>query len=551
LAKVEDHVLMMPYGDRSGVVVEPWLMDQWFVDARALAGPAIGAVEAARVRFVPEQWAKTFYDWMRNIQPWCISRQIWWGHQIPAWYAPDGAIFVEETEEAASAAATRHYGHPVALRRDPDVLDTWFSSALWPFSTLGWPQRTPELARRYPTDVLVTGFDIIFFWVARMLMMGLHFMRDVPFRTVYVHALVRDEKGQKMSKSKGNVIDPLRLMDTYGADALRFTLTALAVQGRDVKLAEGRVAGYRNFCTKLWNAARFCRMNGAAPASDFDPTSCRLTVNRWVLGKTVQLTERATTALDGYRFNEYAEALYHFTWGTFCDWYLEFAKPVLLAGNASAQAETRAAAGWVLDQILHLLHPVVPFITEELYQQMAERRGMLIERPWPRLDQALVDATAEAEMDWVVRLISLVRAVRAEMNVPAAARVPLLLKDADPVAGERLARHHDLIVTLARLSSAAVVGDRVPVGAVQDIIDGATVLLPIADVVDVGAERARLDKEVSRLDSEISRVEKKLANQLFLCKAPPEVVETERERRIEALAARARLNDALRRLPTL
>jgi len=552
LEKIDEHVLMMPYGDRSGVVVEPWLMDQWFVDAKTLAEPAIRAVEDGRVRFVPEQWTKTYYEWMRNIQPWCVSRQIWWGHQIPAWYGPDGTIFVEHTEDEARAAAARHYGHPPELRRDPDVLDTWFSSALWPFSTLGWPERTPELARFYPTDVLVTGFDIIFFWVARMMMAGLHFMGDVPFRTVYVHALVRDEKGQKMSKSKGNVIDPLKLIDSYGADALRLTLTALAVQGRDVRLAEPRVEGYRNFCTKLWNAARFCQMNGAVPVADFDPAGCRQTVNRWLVGKVAQAAAQASAALDGYRFNDYAETLYHFTWGTFCDWYLEFAKPMLQGGSVEAQAETRACTAWALDTVVHLLHPVIPFVTEELFQQTGDRGGdLLISRPWPTPDAALIDPAAEAEMDWVVRLITLVRAVRAEMNVPPGARIPLLLRDVDDAAKERLARHRELIVTLARLSSADVHEGPPPAGAVQDAVEGATVLLPIAGIIDVAAERARLGKEIARLDGEVARVDKKLANESFVAKARPEVVETERERRSEAQAARARLDEALRRLAAL
>ena len=552
LEKIDDHTLMMPYGDRSGVVVEPWLMDQWFVDAKTLAEPAIRAVEDGRVRFVPEQWTKTYYEWMRNIQPWCVSRQIWWGHQIPAWYGPDDAIFVEHTEEEARAAAVRHYGHPAELRRDPDVLDTWFSSALWPFSTLGWPDRTPELARFYPTDVLVTGFDIIFFWVARMMMAGLHFMGDVPFRTVYVHALVRDEKGQKMSKSKGNVIDPLKLIGSYGADALRLTLTALAVQGRDVRLSESRVEGYRNFCTKLWNAARFCQMNGAAPAAGFDPASCKETVNRWLVGKVATAATQASAALDGYRFNDYAETLYHFTWGTFCDWYLEFAKPMLQGGSSDVQAETRACAAWALDTIVHLLHPVIPFITEELFQQTGERDGQqLITRPWPQPDPSLIDPAADAEMDWVVRLITLVRAVRVEMNVPPGARVPLLLKDADETAQERLGRHRELIVSLARLASADLLDGPVPKGTVQDAIEGATVLLPIAEIIDVAAERARLGKEITRLEGEVARVDKKLANASFIAKAPSAVVETERERRSEALAARTRLDEALKRLSAL
>ncbi len=562
LAAIEDHTLMMPYGDRSGVVVEPWLMDQWFVDAATLAQPAIQAVEDGRVRFVPEQWAKTYFEWMRNIQPWCVSRQIWWGHQIPAWYGPDGAIFVEETEAEAQAAAERHYGHVAELRRDADVLDTWFSSALWPFSTLGWPEQTPELARYYPTDVLVTGFDIIFFWVARMMMMGLHFRGDVPFRTVYVHALVRDEKGQKMSKSKGNVIDPLQLIDKYGADALRFTLTALAVQGRDVKLSEARVAGYRNFATKLWNAARFCQMNGALPVAGFDPGTCQEPVNRWLVLRTQEAAHRANQALEHFHFNLYAETLYHFTWGTFCDWYLEFAKPMLTGGDAAQQAETRAVAGWALDRILALLHPAMPFVTEELYQALADRDGrLLIDGPWPvttTSDEVEFPPQAdsdwvqqEADIEWVARLITQVRAVRVELGVPPGARVPLLLKDADDAALARLAGYHGLITTLARLSSAEPLVGSIPAGAVEDAMEGATLVLPIADVIDIAAERSRLGKEIGKLDAEIERTQRKLSNPNFRAKAAPEVVEAEEERWRQWGRARRRLEQALRRLAAL
>jgi valyl-tRNA synthetase len=552
LDKVENHLLTLPYGDRSGVVVEPWLTDQWFVDAAKLAGPAIEAVEQGRVRFVPEHWTRTYFEWMRNIQPWCVSRQIWWGHQIPAWYGPDGAAFVEESEEAAHQAARAHYGSKVELVRDPDVLDTWFSSALWPFSTLGWPEATPELARYYPTDVLVTGFDIIFFWVARMMMMGLHFVGEVPFRTVYIHALVRDEKGQKMSKSKGNVIDPMRLIDAYGADALRFTLAALAAQGRDIRMSEGRVAGYRNFGTKLWNAARFCQLNGCAPVQGFDPFGADKAVNRWLAGKVSETAERIADALDAYRFNEAAGILYQFSWGTFCDWYLEFAKPIFLAGSASEQVETRAAAAWALDHILHLLHPFMPFVSEELYQHLGDRRGeALIERPWPTFDASRIDRQAEAEMDWVVRLITAVRSLRVEMNVPPAAEIPLLLKDADDATGARLERHRHLITSLARLSTAGRTDGEVPRGAVQDVLDEATIILQVGAVIDIAAEQRRLAKEIGRLDGQIARFDRKLANPGFLAKAPPEVVETERERLTEAVEARTRLTEAARRLSSI
>ncbi len=552
MEQVEDHTIMMPYGDRSGVVIEPWLTDQWFVDARTLAEPAIRAVEEGRTRFVPEQWAKTYFEWMRNIQPWCVSRQIWWGHQIPAWYGPDGHPFVEMTEDEVRAAARAHYGKDVALIRDPDVLDTWFSSALWPFSTLGWPEQTPELTRYYPTNVLVTGFDIIFFWVARMMMMGLHFMGEVPFGTVYIHALVRDEHGQKMSKSKGNVIDPLHLIDRFGADALRFTLAAFAAQGRDIKMSEGRVEGYRNFATKLWNAARFAEMNKCAPVPDFDPAVCREPVNRWVIGKAAQATVDVNAALQAYRFNDAAGALYQFTWGTFCDWYLEFAKPLLQGASAEAQAETRATTAWTLDRIIHLLHPFMPFVTEELHSTFGMTAGgMLINEPWPDEDSGLIDADAAAEMDWVVRLITLVRSIRTAMSVPVQARIPLLLDGASEATLSRLAQHGELVVRLARLSSAEVLSGPLPKGAVQDILDEASVVLPIAEVIDVTAERARLEKEIQRLTGEIHGFDRKLGNASFTAKAPPEVVETARERRAEAAASRDRLGEAAERLALL
>jgi valyl-tRNA synthetase len=549
LDKVEENPMTIPYGDRSGVVIEPWLMDQWFVDAERLAGPAITAVEQGATTFVPKQWENTYYEWMRNIQPWCISRQIWWGHQIPAWFGPDGEIFVEETEEGAYAQAEKVYGKPAELTRDEDVLDTWFSSALWPFSTLGWPGETPELKRYYPTDVLITGFDIIFFWVARMMMMGLQFMGEVPFHTVYIHALVRDEKGQKMSKSKGNVIDPLELIDKFGADALRFTLTALAAQGRDVKLSENRVEGYRNFVTKLWNAARFCQMNECTPVDGFDPTAAKQTVNRWIIGKVRDAEAAMSDAIGAYRFNDAAGALYHFTWGTFCDWYLEFAKPIFEGDDEAAKAETRATAAWTLDQLLHLLHPIMPFVTEELWQQLGENRpGPLIQSAWPALDALMVDADANAEMDWVVRLISQIRAVRSEMNVPPKAKIPLTLKDAGDKARTCMDLHRGLIERLARLSSLEELDGEVPKGAIQDVIDEATIIIPIADVIDLDSEKARLEKEIAKLNAEVDRFEKKLANKKFIANAPEAVVETEREKLADAINQRTKMDEALGRL---
>jgi valyl-tRNA synthetase len=547
--KIEPHTHMLPHGDRSGVVIEPWLTDQWYCDAVTLAQPAIKAVEEGKTVFLPKQWENTYFEWMRNIQPWCISRQIWWGHQIPAWYGPDGAVFVEETEDAAKAAAEAHYGAPTALTRDSDVLDTWFSSALWPFSTLGWPERTKELERYYPGDVLVTGFDIIFFWVARMMMMGLHFMGDVPFRHVYIHALVRDERGQKMSKSKGNVIDPLELIDEYGCDALRFTLAAMAAQGRDIKLAVGRVEGYRNFSTKLWNAARYCQMNECVAQPGFDPKSVRLTVNRWIVGEVAKTAARVAEAIEAYRFNDAAGALYQFTWGTFCDWYLEFTKPILNGDDADAKAETRAATGWVLEEILQLLHPFMPFITEELWEKLGtNRESGLIRASWPEFGPDVVDASAQAEMDWVVRLISTVRGVRSEMNVPAGAQIPLLLKDASAETARRLEAYRDIIVWMARLSSADITGELAPKGAVQAVVDEATVVLPLADVIDLDQERARLSKEIDKLTGEITKIDQKLNNANFVSRAPEEVIEEQRDRRTTAEAAKQKLLEALARL---
>ncbi len=546
LEKIEPHTHMVPHGDRSGIPIEPWLTDQWYVDAATLAKPAIEAVEQGRTTFVPKQWENTYFDWMRNIQPWCISRQIWWGHQIPAWYGPDGTFFVEEAEEAAQAAATAHYGKPVDLTRDTDVLDTWFSSALWPFSTLGWPEQTPELARYYPTDVLVTGFDIIFFWVARMMMMGLHFMGDVPFRTVYIHALVRDEKGQKMSKSKGNVIDPLDLINEYGTDALRFTLSAMAAQGRDIKLAVSRVEGYRNFATKLWNAARYCQMNGCEPVPGFNPVGLTQTVNRWIVGAVRDAGARIAEAIDGYKFNEAANTAYQFTWGTFCDWYLEFTKPILTGTDEAAKAETRATTAWVLDQILHLLHPIMPYITEELWEQLSPDRGnRLISASWPDPAADPAGAAAEAEMDWVVRLVSAVRSMRSEMNVPPSAQIALKLKDPSAQTLERLATHRDLILRMGRLSSVEPLDGAVPKSAVQSVLDEATLILPLEGIVDLDKERQRLTKEIDKLAGEIKKIDAKLGNEQFLAKAKEEVVAEQRDRREEAAAARDKLQKAL------
>ncbi|MDE2385836.1 MAG: valine--tRNA ligase [Alphaproteobacteria bacterium] len=538
----EDKVIAQPFGDRSGVVIEPMLTEQWYVNAGELAKPALAAVESGKTKFVPGNWDKTYYEWMRNIQPWCISRQLWWGHQIPAWYGDDGKIYVEETEAAAQAAA----GAGVKLTRDEDVLDTWFSSALWPFSTLGWPDKTPELKRHYPTNVLVTGFDIIFFWVARMMMMGLHFMKDVPFDTVYIHALVRDEKGQKMSKSKGNVMDPLDIIDEFGADALRFTLAAMAAQGRDIKLSKQRVEGYRNFATKLWNAARFAEMNGVAHDANFDPLAARVTANRWIAGEAARARDAVTRAIEEHKYNEGAAALYQFAWNVYCDWYVELIKPILSGTDEVAKAETRACAAWAFEQILHLLHPFMPFITEELWQKTAPRGHMLMAAAWPSY-KGVGDAKADAEMEWVIRLISEVRSVRAEMNVNAGAKIPCVLVGAGAEARARAKTWEAEIMRLARLSSLEF-ADAVPKASAQIALDEATVALPLEGTIDFGAERARLAKELEKAAKDMAVLDGRLNNAAFVAKAPPEVLEESRELKAQLEAKRKKLEEAVKRL---
>ncbi len=548
LDKIEDHQHVVPYGDRSGTIIEPWLTDQWYVDAETLAKPAIAAVEDGRIRFVPKTWEKTYFEWMRNIQPWCISRQLWWGHRIPAWYGPDDEIFVAMDEAEALAAAEAHYGQAVEMRRESDVLDTWFSSGLWPFSTLGWPGKTPDLKTWYPGDVLITGFDIIFFWVARMIMMGLHMMGEVPFREVYIHALVRDAKGQKMSKTKGNVIDPLSLMDNYGTDAVRFTLVAMAAQGRDIKLAEDRVAGYRNFVTKLWNAARFCEMNGCRVDGSFDPGTCEARTNRWIVGETVAAVGAAAEAIEAYRFNEAAQGLYAFVWHGFCDWYLEIAKPVLYGDNCPAKDETRATAGWVLGRILEALHPLMPFVSEELHANLGGS-ALLTTSPWPVLSDVPVDQTARDEIAWVVRLVGEVRSVRAEMTVPPSATVALTVIETSAEARGRLARQRDVIESLAKVELAIAEGDEMaPSGTVQAVFEDASLFLHVADVVDLAEQHDRLAREITKIEDEIAKLDKKLGNENFLARAPEAIVFEQRERRNEAEQSRLKLDRAMARL---
>jgi valyl-tRNA synthetase len=586
IVKVEQITHAVPHGDRSGAVVEPYLTDQWYVNAKTLAQPAIEAVREGRTAFVPQQWEATFFNWLENIQPWCISRQIWWGHQIPCWYGPENPAtygaeppFYEEklvalSEEEALAQARDLYPdgteisiarsndefvewqrsyilgnttkQPIKLRRDPDVLDTWFSSALWPFSTLGWPDETPDLKRFYPTSALVTGFDIIFFWVARMMMMGLHFMKEVPFPTVYIHALVRDATGAKMSKSKGNVIDPLALIDEYSADALRFTLAAMAAPGRDIKLSSERVAGYRNFATKLWNAARFAEINGCATIEGFDPRGVKEILNRWIAHETAKTAAEITEAISVYRFNEAAAAAYRFVWNIYCDWYLELAKPLLTGPDGAGKDETRAMVAWARDEILKLLHPFMPFITEELWAVTAstERESLLALSKWPSLD-GIGDARAEAEIGWVIDLITAIRSVRAEMNVNVP--LPLVMVRVGDHVWDRAQRWSEFIKRMAKISEV----NKAPMhqqGSVQLVVRGEVVELPLTGVIDLAAERARLAKEMAKCDADIARVDAKLGNPNFVARAPEDVVEEEKEKRAEAQARKAKIAEALERL---
>jgi valyl-tRNA synthetase len=589
LEKIEDHLHSVPHGDRSSVPIEPFLTDQWYVDAKTLAAPALAAVRDGQTRIVPKTWEKTYFDWMENIQPWCISRQLWWGHRIPAWYGPadsaisqDGlspfAIFVEVDQSAAIDAAREKYrsfysqvqnlevqvvedqsasvrlrqesqGKRIGIWRDDDVLDTWFSSALWPFSTLGWPAEAPELARYYPTSTLVTGFDIIFFWVARMMMMGIHFMKEVPFHDVYIHALVRDEKGAKMSKSKGNVIDPIGLIDEYGADSLRFTLAALAAQGRDIRLSPARVEGYRNFTTKIWNAAKFAEHYDCRLVADFDPATASETLNRWIATEATRAVRAITEAIEAYRFNEAAGAAYRFVWNLTCDWYLELAKPVLSGEDSSAKEETRATVAWLLDRIVAMLHPFMPFLTEELWDKAARSstkpRQLLVLSPWPT--PTFEDAGAADEINWLIDLITATRSVRSELNVPAAAMVALSISGASATSAMRLRAHDALIRRLARVEAIDLATAPMN-GAIQIVLGEATISMPLAGVIDIVAERGRLAKEVDKAAREIAKIEAKLGNEQFMAKAKEEVIEEQRERLAEATQLRAKTEAALARL---
>ena len=599
LQEIESLKIEQPFGDRSNVVIEPWMTDQWYVDAKTMAQPAIAAVKDGKTRFVPENWEKTYYNWMENIQPWCISRQLWWGHRIPAWFGPKKSafsdrgfsvipaemeregqdytkkeVFVAYSAEEAKELAKDVYGLPVSvvgsaseallvlqnmetpvvpIWQDEDVLDTWFSSALWPFSTMGWPDKTPELDTFYPTATLVTAFDIIFFWVARMMMMGIEFMGKVPFKDVYIHALVLDEKGQKMSKSKGNVMDPLELVDEYGADALRFTMGRMAGQGRNIRLSKQAVEGNRNFATKLWNAARFAEMNECGAPGEIDFAKVTSPVNRWVLGELAACEAEATKAIEEYRFNDAAGALYKFVWNVLCDWYLELIKPLLMGMDDAAKQETRDVCGYVLDETLKLLHPFMPFVTEELWERRAtgrvEERGFLMGQAWPKY-AIMRDADADTEIQWVLDLITEIRSLRNDLGVPAGSKIPLSLVSAGPVIEDRAVRHEDILKRLARLED-IVVSDTVPAGAVSTVVGDTVVALNIADQIDVAEARKRLDKEIAQLDKDIMSTEKKLGNEAFVAKAPPEIVAENRERIVDWTDRREKLKAARKSLEGL
>ncbi|MDP9163872.1 MAG: valine--tRNA ligase, partial [Pseudomonadota bacterium] len=535
LAKVEDRTIATPYGDRSGVVIEPWLTDQWYVDAATLARPAIEAVKSGAVRIVPETWAKTWFNWLENIQPWCVSRQLWWGHRIPAWFDADGNIYVAET----IAGAQEQAGEGVVLRQDEDVLDTWFSSALWPFATLGWPERTPDLARHYPNDVLISGFDILFFWDARMAMQGIEFMGEAPWKTLYLHGLVRDANGQKMSKSKGNTVDPLGLIDRFGADALRFTMAAMESQGRDIKLDEKRVEGYRNFATKLWNAARFLQGNGVGASASLAAPQADLPVNRWIIGEVVETLAKLDQALVDLRFDEAANSIYQFAWATFCDWYVELVK-------GAFDDETHAVAAWAFDQILVMLHPLMPFITEELWHAMGERPYDLIVANWPAAGAA-ADPAAKAEIDALTTIVSEVRTLRSELNIPWSATLEPLVVGGDPALLDRLATGSATLARMAKLGPASAT-DAVPEGSAQIIVAGTTIAFPLAGAIDLDAEKSRLAKAIAAATKDRDSLAARLGNPAFAERAKPEAVEKARADHDARAAEAERLSAALARL---
>lgn len=543
----EDNPMTIPYGDRSDVIIEPWLTDQWFVDTSKLVGAAVDAVKKGDTKFIPDSWENMYYSWMENIQPWCISRQLWWGHQVPVWYGPDGKIFCEETEEEAKVAAEKHYGAPTELTRDTDVLDTWFSSGLWAFSTLGWPNENDEhLKKYYPTSVLITGFDIIFFWVARMMMMSMYAMKQVPFREIHLHGLVRDEKGQKMSKSKGNGIDPLEMCDKYGADALRFSLLIQEGSGRSVLMSEGRVENYRNFTTKIWNAVRFCEMNECKKVEGFDLAAVKLPVNKWIITKLSEAADTIAKWLETYAFNESSNALYHFVWNTFCDWYLEAIKNIFYSDDEGAKAETRAVVAAVVDEMLKLIHPFMPFVSEELWDKTADRKEMLMETAWPALN-AYEDKAVAADQDWIFELVTTVRSVRSSVNIPAAAKITLKVKDATEAQRKNIEDNAAILKSLAKVEDIQFVSET-GAGEVAQVVDGMTLLIPLAGLIDVAKEKERVTKEMQNVQAFVERTKAQLANEAFVSKAPEQVVADKRKALADSEQDIAKMQEILKLL---
>lgn len=550
LVKIEDNPMTIPYGDRTGVVIEPYLTDQWFVDTTEIGRQALEAVEQGKVNVYPENMKNTYYEWMRNLQPWCISRQLWWGHQVPVWYGPDGEIFCEETEELAKQEAKKHYGKEVSLRRDTDVLDTWFSSGLWAFSTLGWPDaESIYLKKYYPTSVLVTAFDIIFFWVARMMMMSLYNMKEIPFKDICFHGLVRDEKGQKMSKSKNNGIDPLEMIRKYGADALRMSLLVQAGSGRDVLIGDSRVEAYRNFTTKIWNAARFAEMNGATVAKDFDPAKVKLPLNAWVITKLSEAEKTISKAIDTYSINEASQSIYHFIWGTFCDWYLEMSKPIFYGDNEAAKIETRSTMAYIFEKMITLLHPFMPFITEELWAGTGKRDNMLMASIWPDLT-VFEDKEASSKIDWAIELIGSVRSLRAEMGISASAKISLKIQDADEKQKQLIQSLTDVIHFMAKIENIEFVNEHVK-GSVSTVYDGIIIMIPLDGLIDVAKEKERLNKEMDNLKGFIERSKAQLANEAFVSKAPEKVINERKKALTEAGENLTKLQEAYKRLADL
>ncbi|MDD4906241.1 MAG: valine--tRNA ligase, partial [Methylobacter tundripaludum] len=592
LEKIADHKLMVPRGDRTNSVIEPLLTDQWYVKVAPLAEPAIAAVENGDIKFVPDNWKNTYFEWMRNIQDWCISRQIWWGHRIPAWYDELGNIYVGNSEQAVRAKHKLSADYP--LKQDEDVLDTWFSSALWPFSTLGWPENTEELAKHYPTSVLVTGFDIIFFWVARMIMMGLKFQGKVPFKEVYIHGLVRDAEGQKMSKSKGNVLDPIDIIDgielealvakrisgmmqphlakkieqdtrkhfpdgiqSYGTDALRFTFASLASTGRDIRFDLARTEGYRNFCNKLWNAARFVLMNTEEQDNGLSDAPCQYSqVDRWITSRLHQVTAVTSNAIDNYRFDLAAQAIYEFTWNEYCDWYLELAKISLQSNDAALQRGTRKTLLTVLESILRLAHPIMPFITEEIWQRVAPLAGIeadtIMLQPYPVADEAHIDSNAIAETNWVMNFILGVRRIRGEMNIAPSKPLPIFLQNGSLADQQSLNNNLVYLQKLGRLHSITWLtpNESTPESAIA-LVGEMKILIPMAGLIDKEAELARLEKEIQKINNDLPRVEGKLNNPAFVDKAPPEVIDKEKAKLADLRSMLNNLEEQQRKIQAL